>query len=109
MARWIRPPASLDDSTNRGACYLCHPLGQCLRGAMTTRPTPTAAMGCQNCHGNMTKVGGLARVGWLEQPTCQACHFDGKRTESALDAAGNLVVPADTRFATNASSGIRYL
>lgn len=98
----------LDDSTNRGACYLCHPgsVTKCLRGAMgnATSPDGSAAMGCQNCHGNMTKVGGLARVGWLEQPTCQACHFEGKRTESALDTAGNLVVPADTRFATNAGA-----
>ncbi len=49
----------------------------------------------------MTKVGDPARVGWLEQPNCQACHFDGKRTTSAVDASGNLVKPADTRFATN--------
>ena len=42
-----------------------------------------------------------ARTGWLEQPNCQACHFNGKRTTNALDASGKVVVPADQRFATN--------
>ena len=95
----------LDDSTNRGACYLCHPgsVTKCLRGAMGNAVDAggNATMGCQSCHGNMTKVGNPARVGWLDQPTCQACHFDGKRAFSAVDAGGNLIVPADTRFATN--------
>lgn len=63
-----------------------------------------AVMGCQSCHGNMTKVGHPMRVGWLEEPNCQTCHFDGKRTTNALDAAGNLVKPADHRFATNANT-----
>ena len=106
-----RDPATLlalDASTNRGACYLCHPgsVTKCLRGAMgnAVDASGNATMGCQSCHGNMTKVGDPARVGWLEEPTCQACHFDGKRTESALDAAGKLVVPADKRFATNANA-----
>ena len=93
------PLATLDAATNRGACYNCHPgsLTACLRGAMSTTPE----VQCQSCHGNMTKVGDPARIGWLEQPNCQACHFDGKRTTSAVDASGNLVKPADTRFATN--------
>ena len=98
----------LDDSTNRSACYLCHPgsVTKCLRGAMgnAVDASGNALMGCQNCHGNMTKVGDPARVGWFEEPTCQACHFNGTRTTSAVDAAGNLVVPADTRFATNANT-----
>jgi hypothetical protein len=90
---------TLDSSTNRSACYACHPgsVTACLRGAMST----VSEVQCQSCHGNMTKVGDPARVGWLDEPTCQACHFDGKRTTSAVDAAGNLVKPADTRFATN--------
>ena len=98
----------LDDSTNRSACYLCHPgsVTKCLRGAMgnAVDASGNAVMGCQSCHGNMTKVGHPARVGWLEEPNCQACHFDGKRTTTALDAAGNLVKPADRRFATNANT-----
>jgi hypothetical protein len=97
--------ATLDSSHNRNACYLCHPgsITKCLRGAMgnATNPDGTAAMGCQSCHGNMSNVGNPARVGWLEQPTCQACHFDGKRTLSAVDAAGKPIVVADARFATN--------
>jgi hypothetical protein len=98
---------TLDASTNRNACYLCHPgsVTKCLRGAMgnAVDASGNALMGCQSCHGNMTKVGDAHRVGWLDEPTCQACHYDGKRTTSALDAAGNLVVPADTRFATTAN------
>ncbi|WP_199873150.1 pilus assembly protein N-terminal domain-containing protein [Ideonella sp. A 288] len=98
---------SLEAGTNRNACYNCHPGSQtkCLRGAMgdAVDASGNATMGCQACHGGMAKVGAPTRVGWLQQPTCQACHFNGKRTTSAVDAAGNLVVPADTRFATNAN------
>jgi hypothetical protein len=97
---------SLDSSTNRSACYSCHPgsVTKCLRGAMgnAVDASGNATMGCQSCHGNMTRVGDPARVGWLQEPTCQACHYDGKRATNALDAAGKLVVPTDTRFATNA-------
>ncbi len=97
--------ATLDAATQRGACYLCHPgsVTRCLRGAMgnAVDASGNAQMGCQSCHGNMSKVGDPARVGWLQQPTCQACHYDGQRKTSAVDAAGNLVKPADTRFATN--------
>jgi Pilus formation protein N terminal region len=98
---------SLDSSTNRSACYSCHPgsVTKCLRGAMgnAVDASGNALMGCQSCHGNMTAVGDPARVGWLQEPTCQACHYNGKRTTSALDSAGKLVVPTDTRFATNAN------
>jgi hypothetical protein len=96
---------TLDSSTNRNSCYLCHPRSQtkCLRGAMgnAVDASGNATMGCQSCHGNMSKVGDPNRVGWLQEPNCQACHFDGKRTTSAVDAAGNLIKPADTRFATS--------
>jgi hypothetical protein len=98
---------SLESSTNRNACYMCHPgsVTRCLRGAMgnAVDAAGNAVMGCQSCHGSMSKVGDSARVGWLQEPDCQACHFDGKRTVNALDAAGKLVKPADTRFATNAN------
>jgi hypothetical protein len=97
--------ATLDSATNRQACYLCHPgsVTRCLRGAMgkAVNPDGTMSMGCQSCHGNMSNVGNPTRVGWLEQPNCQACHFNGKRTLSAVDASGNLIKVADTRFATN--------
>jgi hypothetical protein len=96
---------ALDSSTNRQACYLCHPgsVTKCLRGAMgdATNPDGTAAMGCQSCHGNMTNVGDPGRVGWLEEPTCQACHFNGKRTLTAVKPDGSPIVVTDTRFATN--------
>jgi hypothetical protein len=107
----VKDPATLlalDASTNRSACYMCHPgsVTKCLRGAMgnavDAQGIPT--MGCQSCHGNMTKVGDPARVGWLEEPNCQACHYNGTRTDNALDASGRLVVPTDKRFATNANA-----
>ena len=87
---------TLDSSTNRNACYLCHPgsVTKCLRGAMgnAVDASGNAVMGCQACHGNMTKVGHPERVGWLEEPNCQACHFNGQRALSAVDAAGNLII-----------------
>ena len=96
---------ALDASTNRNACYNCHPGSEtkCLRGAMgnAVDAAGNATMGCQNCHGNMSKVGDATRAGWLQQPNCQACHYNGLRTTSAVDAAGNLIKPTDTRFATN--------
>jgi hypothetical protein len=95
----------LDDIVNRNSCYMCHPgsVTKCLRGAMgnAVDARGDALMGCQDCHGSMSKVGDPGRVGWLEEPTCQACHYNGQRTTSALDGSGNLVKPADTRFATN--------
>ncbi len=104
----VKDPASmatLDSSTNRQACYLCHPgsVTKCLRGAMgnALNPDGSAAMGCQSCHGNMTNVGDPNRVGWLEEPTCQACHFNGKRTLTAVKPDGSPIVVTDTRFATN--------
>lgn len=94
----------LDAIDNRSACYACHPGSEtkCLRGAMgnVVDASGKATMGCQSCHGTMTAVGAPTRVGWLEQPNCQACHHDGKRELSALDANGTLRKVADTRFAT---------
>ncbi|EHR71593.1 hypothetical protein BurJ1DRAFT_2767 [Burkholderiales bacterium JOSHI_001] len=96
---------TLDASGNRNACYMCHPgsVTKCLRGAMgnATDAAGNATMGCQSCHGNMSKVGNPARAGWLDEPACASCHYDGKRMSNALDAAGNLVKPTDTRYATN--------
>jgi hypothetical protein len=96
---------ALDANSNRTSCYMCHPgtATKCLRGAMgdAVDANGNSTMSCQSCHSTMAKVGDATRVGWLQEPNCQACHFDGKRTTTAVDAAGNLVKPADTRFATN--------
>jgi hypothetical protein len=96
---------ALDADTNRSACYQCHPGSEtkCLRGAMSNVVDANGgeAISCQNCHGNMTNVGKPARVGWLQQPNCQSCHYDGKRETSAVDASGVLRIVSDARFATN--------
>ena len=95
----------LGDSSNRTSCYACHPgaATECLRGAMgdAKNADGTAKMQCQSCHGTMNHVGASNREGWLDQPNCQACHFDGKRETSAIDPRTNTLRNAvDTRFAT---------
>jgi hypothetical protein len=95
----------LGDSTNRTSCYACHPGSktECLRGAMgdAKNSDGSAQMQCQNCHGSMNHVGASTRDGWLDQPNCQACHFDGKREKSAIDPLTNTLRYAiDTKFAT---------
>ena len=96
----------LGDEKDRGACYMCHPgaVTKCLRGVMgnATRPNGTPAIQCQSCHAGMSAVGDPKRSGWLEQPTCQACHHDGKRSLKAVNSKGKVKNPADARFATNA-------
>jgi len=91
---------SLDSSTNRAACYQCHPGSEtkCLRGAMgsATLADGSLAMQCQSCHGNMSKVGTSGRVGWLGQPNCQGCHHNGQRELAVVSGT-----VSDTRFATN--------
>lgn len=99
----------LDDINNRASCYMCHPgsVTKCLRGAMgdAVDSSGNATMNCQSCHGNMSDVGASSRVGWLQQPNCQACHYNGKRELSALDpATGRLRIVTDTRFATNTNT-----
>jgi hypothetical protein len=73
-----------------------------MRGAMSTllNAKGNLAINCQNCHGNMTKVGAATREGWLTEPNCQACHHDGVRDISAVDASGNLIAHTDKRYAT---------
>jgi len=69
---------TLNASTNRSACYRCHPgsATKCLRGAMgrAVAADGTLAMQCQSCHGSMSEVGAADRVGWLMEPNCQSCH-----------------------------------
>jgi hypothetical protein len=97
----------LSDSTNRSACYSCHPGAEteCLRGAMGSAKDANGnqTMQCQSCHGTMNDVGSATRTGWLDQPNCQVCHQDGQRHESAL-VNGSLRSVLDNRFATNANT-----
>jgi hypothetical protein len=103
---------TLEDSSNRNACYRCHPgsTTQCLRGAMGVALDADGdpAMQCQSCHGSMSQVGDPARVGWLEEPTCQNCHTgtatnnNGQiRYADAFDPTGELRQAVDATFATN--------
>jgi len=98
---------NLNSSTNRNACYACHPgqKTQCLRGAMgkAKDSNNTQRMQCQSCHGTMSAVGKKDRKGWLEQPNCQTCHQDGKRHTTAVTdiKTGTLREVIDTKFATN--------
>ena len=104
--------ASLDDSTNRNACYTCHPgaTTQCLRGAMgkAKNPDGTNKMQCQSCHGVMSAVGSVERRGWLDEPNCQSCHQNGMRyTEAVTDmVTGTMRASTDNRFATNVNTPV---
>jgi hypothetical protein len=97
---------TLNDSTNRNACYACHPGAQtkCLRGAMGSAKDAGGnnIIQCQSCHGHIANVGNANRKGWLDEPNCQACHHDGKQELSAINPTTNtLRHVVDTRFATN--------
>ncbi len=52
-------------------CYACHPgyQTQCLRDVHYSHN-----MTCNNCHGNMKKVGDVNRQPWVDLPTCKHCH-----------------------------------
>ncbi|MGB4859365.1 MAG: Ig-like domain-containing protein [Dokdonella sp.] len=104
----------LDDSTNRSACYSCHPgsTTKCLRGAMgnAVAADGSTSMQCQSCHGKMSKVGTTGREGWLDEPSCQNCHTgpanhnNGQiRYTDVFDSNGERRVAIDPRFATNAN------
>lgn len=107
----VTDPASgivLDDAANRTACYLCHP-GQdtrCLRGAMgkAVDGAGKSLMSCQSCHGNISMVADVTREGWLDEPACQGCHFDGRRELTVFEGDGLMREPADRRFATTPDS-----
>jgi PKD repeat protein len=106
---------SLESSSNRSACYRCHPgaTTRCLRGAMgaAVAADGTMAMQCQSCHGTMSAVGASGRQGWLDEPTCQNCHTgtavhnNGQlRYTSALEANGTRRVAVDQTYATSANT-----
>lgn len=102
---------TLDDSSNRGACYRCHPgsATRCLRGAMggAVARDGSMAMQCQSCHGGMSAVGSPQRVGWFMEPNCQSCHTGTAtnnngaiRYTSVFEPGGAVRVPVDHTFAT---------
>ncbi len=95
---------TLGSSTNRSACYRCHPgaTTKCLRGAMGKQSN----IQCQSCHGSMKAVGTHGRKGWLEEPNCQSCHQDSNRYSEAVtnQATGTLRAAIDRRFATNTNT-----
>jgi hypothetical protein len=107
--RWLGQGESPPTPASQ-ACYSCHPgrSTQCLRGAMTDQ------VSCQNCHGNMSAVGGRsplraggsidgqndgrARRPWMDLPRCQSCHTG--------DASSHLTLADATLMA---SDGLRAL
>lgn len=101
---------ALGASANRLSCYSCHPGSEtrCLRGAMgkAVAADGSMQMQCQSCHGGMSIVGGTNRVGWLDEPNCQACHVGGANNAFGqirfMDAwtGSALRATADQRFAT---------
>ena len=106
---------TLESSDNRSACYRCHPGSEtrCLRGAMgaAVQGDGELSMQCQNCHASMSAVGDPTRVGWLEQPNCQACHTgtalqnNGQiRYTDAFEPNGTLRVAVNATFATDADT-----
>jgi hypothetical protein len=106
---------TLDAAVNRASCYRCHPGSEtkCLRGAMgaSIAADGTMAVNCQQCHGGLAQVAVTNREGWLEEPTCQACHvgtatntFGVIRFLSALTVSNTWRVPSDRTFATSSNA-----
>jgi hypothetical protein len=100
---------------NRSACYRCHPGAEtrCLRGAMGRAVASDGALAiqCQDCHGRMATVASTNRVGWLNEPNCQACHTgdalsnNGQiRYDNALVGNDQLREAVNRRFATNTNT-----
>jgi hypothetical protein len=98
----------LGNTGTTNACYQCHPgpTVQCQRGVMTGTIPGSTAMTCQNCHGNLSRVGVAGRAGWLDLPTCQMCHQGGQTFSSTfitsdIGPTGTWRTATDTTFATN--------
>lgn len=91
---------TLDASANRTSCYQCHPGSdtRCLRGAMGSAVAAdgSAAMQCQSCHGNMSRVGHPGRTGWLDEPNCGSCHQNNERYTSVFLGDGSVRPPSGT-------------
>ncbi|HEY2773104.1 MAG TPA: Ig-like domain-containing protein [Candidatus Binatia bacterium] len=106
---------TLDSSTDRAACYRCHPGAEtrCLRGVMgaSVAPDGSLAIQCQECHGSMNMVGAAGRLGWLQEPLCQSCHTGSAtnnagalRYTSVFDSPGHVRSAVDPVFATTADA-----
>jgi hypothetical protein len=107
---------TLDNADNRASCYRCHPgsTTKCLRGAMggAIAANGSMEMQCQNCHGNMSTVGSLNRVGWFMEPTCQQCHSGTATSNNSqirytsvfTDTNGTVRVPVNQTFATTSNT-----
>lgn len=99
--------STLDASSNRTACYRCHPGSEtkCLRGAMgaAVGSDRQFSMNCQSCHGTMSTVAAANRQGWLDQPRCQSCHT-GTATQNSgqIRYTNAFVTPGVYRTAANA-------
>jgi PKD repeat protein len=70
--------ATLNSSTDRSACYHCHPgpVTHALRGVMGDAVATNGVhnIQCQSCHGTMEGLGATNRIGWIDLPDCQSCH-----------------------------------
>ncbi len=106
---------TLDHSSHRTACYRCHPgsATKCLRGAMggAVERDGSMSMQCQSCHGSMSQVGSLNRVGWFMEPNCQSCHTghatsnNGQiRYTSVFENDGSVRVATNQIFATQSNA-----
>jgi len=105
---------TLDNSANRAACYRCHPgsTTKCLRGAMGSAVAADGSMEmqCQSCHGNMSTVGSINRVGWFMEPNCQSCHTgpathnNGQIRYASAFVGSTPRVPVDSLFATSTNT-----
>lgn len=97
--------ATLDSSTDRSACYHCHPgpMTHALRGVMGEAGGTNGlhSIQCQNCHGNLSLVGSTNRVGWVDLPDCQSCHVG-----NAVNA-GNNPLRYTSAFTNYATGGVR--
>ncbi len=101
---------TLDNSTNRAACYNCHPgtMTHGLRGAMShsVASNGSVQIQCQSCHGNLSALADPSRKGYVDLPNCQACHSTAApyRLTSAVDSSGKLIAGTDSTFATQANT-----
>jgi len=103
---------TLESSANRSACYRCHPgsTTRCLRGAMggAIATDGSMEMQCQSCHGSMSTVGSLNRVGWFMEPNCASCHTGTATSNNGQiryasvfsDTNGSVRVPVNQTFST---------
>ena len=106
---------ALDDANQSAACLRCHagPEQDYVRGVHhnTIASDGTAAISCQNCHGNLTAIGNKSRQGWLDEPLCQSCHTGTATANSGqlrytnvFTVRGDLRAPVDLTYATQTNT-----